>query len=34
MVIVFEDHTANPKEGVIYVDDIQFVKAQPKPDAD
>lgn len=34
MVIVFEDHTANPKEGVIYVDDIQFVKAQPKPAAD
>ena len=30
MVLVFEDNTANPKEGIIYIDDIQFVKAQPK----
>lgn len=33
MVIVFEDHTANPKEGIIYVDDIQFVKARAASNA-
>lgn len=30
MVIVFEDHTARPKEGIIYIDDISFEKAAPK----
>ncbi len=24
MVIVFEDHTSNPKEGVLYLDDVSF----------
>lgn len=30
MVLVFEDHTARPKEGVIYIDDISLEKAAPK----
>lgn len=30
MVLVFEDHTARPKEGVIYIDDVSFEKAAPK----
>lgn len=30
MVLVFEDHTARPKEGVIYIDDVSFEKAAPQ----